>query len=1063
MEPEAENQESSVIDAWSGSESRHSSDELYLSESMDGSYYEERTTDTVPIDSWSSHITHVDYPHSVDHPDLYAQRVMVKHQTPPSNSSPEQTSAVRELRPCRSEEIDNLSQEPGNVYPGESMESYTSTHLPSLSKSPQGPDPNSGQISRQRSTSSSSIGQGEMTQAPTHEKPSGNDRRLGFGTEARGNGCVESPEEGGHSEAPPAYVSFGISEQGAEQAEWDSASERDIPSPSRHRARRTRPSHNESQSERQVKEAKSKCKRIALLLTDAPNPRNRGVLMFKKRRQRVKKYTLISYGTGQQQFDNKSDEEVISEDGQTARFPYAASDYSELQEDYSVNVKNRDVNLNWDNLGIPTISQHLKEMDQLPETKGKGVAMFAQRRQRMDEIALEQEEMKRKGLPAEGMVEPVDAETYKSYVQSNQIQSSEGPDHMDQHLRYQENHQQEMQEYAEMINNLPNHQANAISKPLVPNRTAKPFLGFQNRGPVPYSPLSGVTSTVRHHELKFKVPVPIHTVPQVWSPTGDIIASRDERISVPAIKTGILPDSKRRGANRTVMGSAQQSNTYIQNKGERKSYIESGEEEDYFSLGAEACNFMQPRTIKHKNPPPVAPKPNINLACPPWLKESSSNAQFHPAKTRPQPPINTWTPANTTSASQLKPTMNSWSPQPPRSPVSIQALNPTYTATHQPTGHVSLSGDGPTLKGRGAELFAKRQTRMEKFVVDAETVQANKAKSSSPTVSLPGTWRYSPNVRAPPPLSYNPLHAHFYPPTAAKQPPSTSPKPKPKTKAQAKVPLPKHLDSLDVMKHHPYQLDSSLFTYNEATEAEACSPQPKRSPILTPELYPPSSPRPAPIVNPKPAPVTTPYSTHDLPSANQQTKPIAPAKGTIPMAPRPKFSAKKQEGLGRSFSLSLHRPKPSQLSMSHVTTPVFQPSLGRQTSWQEKAVLKPPSPWEAASRSPLGLVDDAFRFQNVSQSIATNVNAAANRRSLPEPPEEWKQKVSLDISSVSGGYYHAPPPTMHTRSMSMTSAPVCGPPFRQAQPLWSGVSTNMGHMGQGPPLYATFPRSAVRR
>ncbi|XP_034147157.1 synaptopodin-2 isoform X2 [Esox lucius] len=78
-----------------------------------------------------------------------------------------------------------------------------------------------------------------MTQAPTHEKPSGNDRRLGFGTEARGNGCVESPEEGGHSEAPPAYVSFGISEQGAEQAEWDSASERDIPSPSRHRARRT--------------------------------------------------------------------------------------------------------------------------------------------------------------------------------------------------------------------------------------------------------------------------------------------------------------------------------------------------------------------------------------------------------------------------------------------------------------------------------------------------------------------------------------------------------------------------------------------------------------------------------------------------------------------------------------------------------------------------------------------------------------------------------------------------------------------------------------------------------
>ncbi|XP_038855808.1 synaptopodin-2 [Salvelinus namaycush] len=615
--------------------------------------------------------------------------------------------------------------------------------------------------------------------------------------------------------------------------------------------------------------------------------------MFKKRRQRVKKYTLVSYGTGQHQFDDKSDKDVESEYSKTVRFTLATNDYSELDEDYSVNVRDRDVNLNWENLGIANIFHHLEEMEQLPETKGKGVAMFVQRRQRMDEIALEHEEMRRKCLPVEGIVELEDTEMYKSYktdetyVQSNQIQYSERhadqiymDAHGNQHLQYKEN-QQEMQQYAHMMNSMPNLLASAIPKPLVPNRTAKPFLGSQNRVPVPFSPLSGVTSPVKHHEFKFKVSVPIHTIPQVWSPTGDFIASRDERISIPAIKTGNLPDSKRRGANRAA--SDQPSNAYIQNRGERRSYIESGEEEDYFSLGAEACNFMQPRTVKHKNPPPVAPKPSINPVCPPWLKESPSNVLLHLARSpipasfpspvesppqqyfkqqdwlsrqqtanpreppqtqsRPQQPMNTGAPANSTSPSQLHPTMNSWSPQPPRSP-----------------------------------------------------------------------------------------------------------------------------------------------------------------------------------------------------------------------------------GLGRSYSLSLPRQMcsmsymPSQSSMSPVTTPVFHPSLGRQTSWQEKAALKPPSPWEAASRSTLGLVDDAFRFQNVPQSIATNVNSAANRRSLPEPPDEWKRKVSLDAPSVSGGYYHAPPPAMHTRSMSMTSAPVYGPPFRQAQPLWSAVSA----MGRGPghpsqSLYATLPRTAMRR
>lgn len=52
----------------------------------------------------------------------------------------------------------------------------------------------------------------------------------------------------------------------------------------------------ESLQEKSVKEAKTKCRTIASLLTAAPNPHSKGVLMFKKRRQRAKKYTLVSFG-----------------------------------------------------------------------------------------------------------------------------------------------------------------------------------------------------------------------------------------------------------------------------------------------------------------------------------------------------------------------------------------------------------------------------------------------------------------------------------------------------------------------------------------------------------------------------------------------------------------------------------------------------------------------------------------------------------------------------------------------------------------------------------------------
>ncbi|KAL0203737.1 hypothetical protein M9458_001755, partial [Cirrhinus mrigala] len=510
-------------------------------------------------------------------------------------------------------------------------------------------------------------------------------------------------------------------------------------------------------------------------------------------------------------------------------------------------------------------------MEHLPETKGKGVLMFAKRRQRMDELSAEQEEMRQKSIPVDVVVEP-EGEIVRPPPQEESRQAPQDINvRQQQHYQDQTFQQQMLPQSANGMNGLDPYQSSALSRSLVSNRTAKPFLGGHNQGQKAFSTVRGVSSpTPKKPENKFKVPVPVNTAPQVWSPTSDIIASRDERIAIPAIKTGILPETKRRGANKTDSKEIP-----------RHQKKESVPEDDFLSLGAEACNFMQAPTIRQKNPPPVLPKPVINPAHPPWSEEghvvsqspvaasSSFPAMGHPqvqavpyqnppklqpaGKARsslssqpiPRQASPAWVPSHSPDLHQ-----SAWTPDPhqahhtpapsqsktpwirPSDGNSVASCPPQHLSTYfqgskapssSPKGYTSDAGasEGLNLKGKGAELFARRQSRMEKFVVDDETVRANQARSSSPTLSMPSTWKYSSNVRAPPPVSYNPILSPFYPLAAVKQPPpATSPKIKSKANKEKKNPPPKHLNVLDVMKHQPYQLNSSLFTYNSTPEAK---------------------------------------------------------------------------------------------------------------------------------------------------------------------------------------------------------------------------------------------------
>ncbi|XP_053108927.1 synaptopodin-2 isoform X1 [Hemicordylus capensis] len=691
-------------------------------------------------------------------------------------------------------------------------------------------------------------------------------------------GCVDSQVEGGQSEAPPSVVSFGISSEGTEQGEDDEHSEREHSRPHKHRARHARLRRSESLSEKQVKEAKSKCKSIALLLTAAPNPNSKGVLMFKKRRQRARKYTWVSYGTGElEHYEGEEDEGEDVDKENAFEVTLLGTSESEIDEDFfsDIDKEDRIVTFDWDT-GLLEVEKKPKsgeEMQMLPESKGKGALMFAKRRQRVDQVTAEQEAMKTQAVHS--MEEHQEATTAESSqkISSSTYQVKQEASRMQSHvsksyIEMSRSHGTTIQQNG--IGATPEtnmmYPSSEVPKSAASNRTAKPFPGVQNRAAAPFSPTRSMTSPLSDlpapppytsvsppPEALYRTaltPVASTAPPAVWSPTESTeqIASRDERIAVPAKRTGILQEAKRRNTAKPMFTFKEAPKvspnpallSLVQNTEGKKgggAGFESGPEEDYLSLGAEACNFMQIQAAKQKIPPPVAPKPAVKVSptatpvSPVWSPPAVAVTQppTFPAPNSPQvatpAPIKIAQPAY--PSPQPPSTLNLAGPlRGPQTAVSHQNYTPKTTPT-TPLGNAVLAGGvgpafemPPALSGKGAQLFAKRQSRMEKYVVDSETVQANMARASSPTPSLPASWKYSSNVRAPPPVAYNPIQSPSYP-LAATRPQSKSPGAPKTTKKKPK----KALSSLEVMKHQPYQLNSSLFTFQPPSDKEGLIPK----------------------------------------------------------------------------------------------------------------------------------------------------------------------------------------------------------------------------------------------
>lgn len=114
------------------------------------------------------------------------------------------------------------------------------------------------------------------------------------------------------------------------------------------------------------------------------------------------------------------------------------------------------------------------------------------------------------------------------------------------------------------------------------------------------------------------------------------------------------------------------------------------------------------------------------------------------------------------------------------------------------------------------------------------------------------------------------------------------------------------------------------------------------------------------------------------------------------------------------------------------TSPWLYPSAcsySNKATFELEKANKRPTPWEAAAKSPLGLVDDAFRPRNIQESIVANVVSAARRKVFPGSQEDWKERLSFapqtqktSMSFSERQEYTAPSPAnSHASSHSLYS------------------------------------------
>ncbi|XP_072204644.1 synaptopodin [Excalfactoria chinensis] len=411
---------------------------------------------------------------------------------------------------------------------------------------------------------------------------------------------------------------------------------------------------------------------------------------------------------------------------------------------------------------------------------------------------------------------------------------------------------------------------------------------------------------------------------------------------VPLPKTGILEESAaRRGHKKSMftfvekpkLGPNPDLLDLVQSadirKKQKEQHGDPGAEDEPFALGAEAANYVPTSTSRAAQPLPVPDD------APAW----SSCLKSPMVKPKPKP---------------------------------------------QPSHNLSEA------RGKGAELFARRQSRMEKFIIEAPS-QPELLRSPSPTMSLPPSWKYDANACLSPMISRHPTRSPSQP---SKTPPASL--------------YGNNLTENEVeqSKHQPYQLQPSLFILSPSKAPARSMPPPRPSPPSA-YSYPqhtscPTSPIP-------PSPIWQPPTTHGAASS-----PFPSATGALPMthgaggggaelllaspchgrSPRAKagFQAPRPSYSTRNAGIEPQERRPS-LPASPTWTPRLARHQGSQDGWVSPISVPeleqgPPRspPWSERSLSPQRQDTEPRASRQMQARLARNIiNAARRKSSSPKP------------------------------------------------------------------------------
>uniref|UniRef100_A0A8D0DUE7 Synaptopodin n=1 Tax=Salvator merianae TaxID=96440 RepID=A0A8D0DUE7_SALMN len=332
----------------------------------------------------------------------------------------------------------------------------------------------------------------------------------------------------------------------------------------------------------------------------------------------------------------------------------------------------------------------------------------------------------------------------------------------------------------------------------------------------------------------------------------------------------------------------------------------------------------------------------------------------------------------------------------------------------QPKPKIKSNQSLSEARGKGAELFARRQSRMQKYVIEAPS-HPDITRSPSPTMSLPSSWKYASETHLSP-MAFQ---------TTPKSPiRSLKPTPVPlynSNMSESEI----SRKELEISKQQPYQLQSSLFilspTKDPLRSLPKAAPPPKSvvpepsymrqascpaaplpsSPVLRPPVQPsPSGSFPgvyAPSAGGAFTPQTNRISVETSLEApfEYSSRILSPRAKGVFQAPRPSYSTRNAgiEPQERKVSLpasptwtpQLLQRHPSGLDewVSPAQTP--EPDDGLTEVFRAASGMTPPPPmspsWSERSLSPFRQEADLKSNRQMQVLLARNIINAARRKS----------------------------------------------------------------------------------